>query len=60
MILVAEPARRPAALPDETALICAYATRGRPNHRVGGLNAADMRGIDGLLLGVNHRRPNGV
>ena len=26
-----------APLPDEIALICAYASRGRPNHRVGGL-----------------------
>ena len=26
-----------APLPDEIAMICAYATRGRPNHRVGGL-----------------------
>ena len=35
-------------LPDEIALICAYATRGRPNHRVGGLAAADIKSIDGL------------
>lgn len=34
--------------PDEIALICAYATRGRPNHRIGGLAAADIKGIDGL------------
>jgi len=37
-----------APLPDEIALICAYATRGRPNHRVGGLGADDIKGIDGL------------
>ena len=37
-----------APLPDEIALICAYATRGRPNHRVGGLAAADIKGNDGL------------
>jgi Amino acid synthesis len=37
-----------APLPDEIAIICAYANRGRPNHRVGGLAAGDIRGIDGL------------
>ena len=37
-----------APLPDEIALICAYASRGRPNHRVGGLAAADIKGADGL------------
>jgi hypothetical protein len=37
-----------APLPDEIALICAFATRGRPNHRVGGLAAADVKGADGL------------
>jgi hypothetical protein len=37
-----------APLPDEIALVCAYATRGRPNHRVGGLAASDIKGIDGL------------
>jgi len=37
-----------APLPDEIALICAYATRGRPNHRVGGLTADQIKGIDGL------------
>ena len=37
-----------APLPDEIALICAYATRGRPNHRVGGLTADEIKGIDGL------------
>jgi len=31
---------------DEIALICAYATRGRPNHRVGGLSADQIKGID--------------
>ncbi|MDI3469991.1 MAG: hypothetical protein OJF62_002054 [Pseudolabrys sp.] len=37
-----------APLPDEIAVICAYATRGRANHRVGGLAADDIKGIDGL------------
>jgi len=37
-----------APLADEIALICAYATRGRPNHRVGGLAAEAIKGIDGL------------
>ncbi|HEU5017605.1 MAG TPA: amino acid synthesis family protein [Pseudolabrys sp.] len=37
-----------APLPDEIAVICAFATRGRPNHRVGGLAASDIKGIDGL------------
>jgi hypothetical protein len=37
-----------APLPDELAIICAYANRGRPNHRVGGLAAADIKGLDGL------------
>lgn len=36
-------------LPDEIAVIAAYATRGRPHHRVGGLSAADAKGIDGLV-----------
>jgi hypothetical protein len=35
-------------LPDEIALICAFANRGRPNHRVGGPKANEIRGIDGL------------
>ncbi len=34
--------------PDEIAVICAYATRGRANSRVGGLAAADIKGVDGL------------
>src|SRR5882672_2029130 len=38
-----------APLPDEIAIICAYANRGRLNHRVGGLAAADIKGLDGLL-----------
>jgi hypothetical protein len=38
-----------APLPDELAIICAYANRGRPNHRVGGLSAKDIKGIDGLV-----------
>jgi hypothetical protein len=33
---------------DEIAVICAYATRGRPNHRVGGLAVKDIKGSDGL------------
>jgi len=37
-----------APLPDEIALICAYASRGRPNHRVGGLAANEIKGLDGL------------
>ncbi len=37
-----------APLPDELAIICAYASRGRPNHRVGGLAAGDIQGLDGL------------
>ena len=37
-----------APLPDEIALICAYATRGRPNARVGGLTADAIKGLDGL------------
>lgn len=37
-----------APLPDEIALICAYATRGRPNHRVGGLSVDQIKGTDGL------------
>ncbi len=38
-----------APLPDEIAIICAYANRGRLNHRVGGLAAADIKGLDGLV-----------
>lgn len=38
-----------APLPDEIAIICAYANRGRLNHRVGGLAAPDIKGIDGLV-----------
>jgi hypothetical protein len=37
-----------APLPDELAIICAFANRGRPNHRVGGLAARDIEGVDGL------------
>ncbi len=37
-----------APLPDEIAVICAYATRGRPHHRVGGLAASEIQGMDGL------------
>ena len=35
-------------LPNEIAVICAFANRGRPNHRVGGLAASDIKGVDGL------------
>ena len=34
--------------PGEIAVICAYASRGRPNHRVGGLSAKEIKGLDGL------------
>ncbi len=34
--------------PNEIAIIAVYATRGRPNQRVGGLSAADIKGQDGL------------
>jgi len=37
-----------APLPDEIALICAFANRGRPNHRVGGPKASEIKGVDGL------------
>ena len=37
-----------APLPDELAIICAFANRGRPNHRVGGLTADEIKGTDGL------------
>ena len=37
-----------APLPNEIALICAFANRGRPNHRVGGPKASEIKGIDGL------------
>ena len=35
--------------PNEIAIIAVYATRGRPNHRVGGLAAAAIKGQDGLI-----------
>jgi len=38
-----------APLADEIAIIAVYATRGRPNARVGGLAAADIKGEDGLV-----------
>ena len=38
-----------APLPDELAIIVAFANRGRPNHRVGGLAAESIKGIDGLV-----------
>ena len=37
-----------APLPDEIAVICAYANRGRLNHRVGGLSKDEIKGVDGL------------
>ena len=36
-------------LPDEIAMIAVFATRGRPHHRVGGLAAKDIKGVDGLV-----------
>ena len=38
-----------APLPDEIAVICCFANRGRPHHRVGGLSANDAVGEDGLV-----------
>jgi hypothetical protein len=38
-----------APLPDEIAIICVFANRGRPNHRVGGLAAHAIKGVDGLV-----------
>lgn len=35
-------------LPDEIAVICCFANRGRLNHRVGGLEASRISGEDGL------------
>lgn len=37
-----------APLPDEIAIICGYASRGRLNHRIGGLAADQIKGNDGL------------
>ncbi|MFO1364433.1 MAG: amino acid synthesis family protein [Burkholderiales bacterium] len=37
-----------APFPDEIAVICALATRGRLNARLGGLRAAEVKGQDGL------------
>ncbi len=37
-----------APLPDEIAVICCFANRGRLNHRVGGLRKEDIKGEDGL------------
>jgi hypothetical protein len=34
--------------PNEIAVICVYANRGRPNHRVGGLSVNEIKGLDGL------------
>lgn len=38
-----------APLPDEIAIICAYANRERLNSRVGGLSKDEIKGIDGLV-----------
>jgi Amino acid synthesis len=38
-----------APLPDEIAIIAAFANRGRLNHRVGGLAAHQIKGEDGLV-----------
>ena len=38
-----------APLPDEIAIICGYANRGRLNHRVGGLSKDAIKGVDGLV-----------
>lgn len=38
-----------APLPNELAIICAYANRGQLNHRIGGLAAKDIKGKDGLV-----------
>ncbi len=37
-----------APLPDEIAIICCFANRGRLNHRVGGPRKEDIKGEDGL------------
>jgi hypothetical protein len=36
-------------MPDEIAIIAVYAMRGRGNHRVGGLAADQIKGVDGLV-----------
>lgn len=36
-------------LPNELAIIVAFANRGRPNHRVGGLAVDEVKGVDGLI-----------
>ncbi len=38
-----------APLPDELAIICAYANRGQLNHRIGGIAASEIKGRDGLV-----------
>jgi hypothetical protein len=38
-----------APLPDEIAIIAAFANRGRLNHRVGGLSVFEIKGEDGLV-----------
>ena len=38
-----------APLPDELAIICAYANRGQLNHRIGGLAADAIKSKDGLV-----------
>ena len=38
-----------APLPEEIAIICAYANRSRLNERVGGIPVGDVKGLDGLV-----------
>ena len=38
-----------APLPNEIAIICAYANRGQLNHRIGGPAASEIKGEDGLI-----------
>ena len=39
----------PGASAGRNRLICAFANRGRPNHRVGGPKASEIKGVDGLI-----------
>lgn len=38
-----------APLPNEIAIVCAFANRGRLNYRVGGLSSHEIKGLDGLV-----------
>lgn len=38
-----------APMPDELAIICAYANRGQLNHRIDGVAASEIKGLDGLV-----------